>query len=94
MSKVRSIRRKMMITPPEVLNKLMKQGEPLLRVHRLPDGRLIAPGVPLSEDDGLLVAYFVAEHYAIENSMTVEEFVFKMMRRYNEGNKRTKAGTE
>ena len=92
MSKTRSIKRstgrkpKYEEVPPEEFYEMWKQAEPLATIYRMANGQLMTLGKQLSEQEARRVAYFLVEQYAIEWNMTVEEYIFRMLRE-NENDK-------
>ena len=58
----------------------LRGAQTIATIYRRPDGQLMTLGLQLSEKEARRVAYFLVEQYALERNMTVEEYVFRMMR--------------
>ena len=90
MSKKRSIKRQGKFVPTEDLLKLAGMSQLMLSVYKLPNGELFSQGFPMSEDDEMLVSFFILERFAQFRNMTVEEYVFRIMRKYDEDKQKVK----
>ncbi len=90
MSKKRSIKRQGKFVPTEDLLKLAGMSQLMLSVYKLPNGELFSQGFPMSEDDEMLVSFFILERFAQFRNMTVEEYVFRIMRKYDEDKQKAK----
>ena len=92
MSKTRSIKRstgrkpKYEEVPPEEFLQEIEGAQTLATIYRMQNGQLGTIGLQLSEQEARRVAYFLVEQYAIEWNMTVEEYIFRMLRE-NENDK-------
>ena len=73
----------------EDIVKEMSQAEamPLISVLQLPNGELTGFNMPMKEEEEMLAVYFIVRNCAEFHGMTTEEYIFKMMRKFDEGSK-------
>ena len=90
MSLTRSIKRRGRLVATEDLMKLAGMSRLLVSVYEMPNGELLSMGAPLSQDEQTRATFFILEKFALQNGMTVQEYVFRVMNKHDAENERLK----
>ena len=86
MSKTRSIKRRRQMIATEDLMKLAGMSQLMVSVYQMPNGELLSAGPLLPQDEQTRVTYCILEKFAIQNGMTVQEYVFRVMNKHDAEN--------